>query len=583
MKKLIYIAAMLFTVAACDLYESPISSVGKDQLFASENGLKMYTYSFYEVLPGGSIASWGDYDYNYMNAYMGVREFLTDNYSPSKEGSWSWGTLRNINYFLDNNTNEAVDAKTRNNYSGIAKFWRAWFYFDKIVHYNDVPWIDHALDIDDELLHAGRDSRNTVAEHIYEDLQFAINNITEAKNSANATTVTSLVAAGLQSRFCLWEGTFRKYHGESDADKWLQRAAAAAKIVMDSNKYKIYNTGDKPYRELFVTAAPKTDEVMLASVFSIKENICNSMNRKSTVSTLGNTASPIRQFMNLYLKLDGTSYTDDPSYATDEFMHEFDGRDKRIGQTIRIPGTTRSDGAAYPDWMVTYTGYMGMKFCTDNATHDTQNNTGENNYIALRYAEVLLNYAEAKAELGTLTDAEWAQTIGAIRARAGITGGLDKKPTKVDKYLQETWFPKITDPVVLEVRRERMLELVWEKCPSCSCDIQRWAVGNLYGMKWQGIYVKEFNTYIDLDLDGTEDVFFYTDPSLKPAAKGHVAYVYVPLTIDKKQHWSVDTDGHTIIFDMMTDKVQFKDRMYFHPISVTDLALNPNLGQNPGY
>ena len=120
---------MFFTVAACDLYESPISSVGKDQLFASENGLKMYTYSFYDVLPGGNIASWGDYDYNYMNAYMGVRDFLTDDYDAHRESSWSWGTLRNINYFLDNNTNEAVDDKIRNNYNGIAKFWRAYFYF----------------------------------------------------------------------------------------------------------------------------------------------------------------------------------------------------------------------------------------------------------------------------------------------------------------------------------------------------------------------------------------------------------------------------------------------------------------------
>ena len=102
-------------------------------------------------------------------------------------------------------------------------------------------------------------------------------------------------------------------------------------------------------------------------------------------------------------------------------------------------------------------------------------------------------------------------------------------------------------------------------------------------MKWQGIYVKEFNTNIDLDLDGTPDVFFYTDPSLKPAAEGHVAYVYVPLTPDKTQHWSVDEDGHTIIFDMMADKIQWKDRMYFHPISVNDMALNPNLKQTPGY
>ena len=582
MKKLIFIAAALFAVAACDLYESPISSVGKDNLFASENGLKMYSYSFYDVLPGNSFAIWGDTDNNYMNAYMGVRDFYTDSYDATKEGKWSWGTLRNINYFLDNNKNEAVDAKTREHYNGIARFWRAVFYFDKIRRYGDVPWIDHALDIDDELLHGARDPRDVVAEHIYEDLEFAIANINETTNST-ATVVTKLVAAGMQSRFCLWEGTFRKYHKETGADKWLKRAEDAAKIVIDSGKYSIYTAGDKPYRELFTTKIPKTQEVMMATVYSLADNIGNNMNRKSTVSTLGTTASPIRQFMNLYLKLDGTPYTDDPSYKTDEFMHEFDGRDKRIGQTIRVPGTKRSNGPAYPDWMVTYTGYMGMKFCTDNETWDTSNDVCEQNYVYMRYAEILLNYAEAKAEQGTLTDTDWAMTVGAIRSRAGITGGLDSRPSKVDKYLQETWFPNITDPVILEVRRERMLELVWEDCPSPFADIQRWAIGPSLGMKWQGIYVKEFNTNIDLDLDGTPDVFFYTDPSLKPAAEGHVAYVYVPLTPDKTQHWSVDEDGHTIIFDMMADKIQWKDRMYFHPISVNDMALNPNLKQTPGY
>lgn len=581
MKKLIFFAAMLLTVAACDLYESPKSSVAKDNLFASESGLQMYTYSMYGVLPSGDWPTWGNTTENYMNAYQGVRTFYTMSYTPEQQGQWGWGTLRNINYFLDNNTNEAVAEDVRNNYNGIARFWRAYFYFDKIRTYNDVPWIDHALDIDDELLTAAQDPRNTVSEHIYEDLEFAINNIKEVTNGTG-TTVTKLVAAGLQSRFCLWEGTWRKYHGESDADKWLTRAATAAKIVMDSGKFSIYTAGDHPYRDLFVNVSPVLQEVMLARVFSQADGCVNGMNRRMTASTLGTPYSPVRQFMNLYLKLDGSSYTDDPSYLTDEFMHEFDGRDKRIAQTIRVPGTIRSTGPAYPDWQVTFTGYMGMKFCTDDVDLDGKY-MNENNYVFMRYAEILLNYAEAKAELGQLTDADWAATVGVLRARGGITGGLSSKPTKVDTYLQQTWFANITDPVVLEVRRERMIELVYEDCPSPHADLQRWAIGPSLGMKWQGIYVKEFNTEIDLDLDGTPDVFFYTDPSLKPAVPvGHVVYQYVPLT-KGDSHWTVDTDGHTIIFGMKDEKIQWNDRMYFHPISTNDIALNPNLKQNPGY
>lgn len=74
----------------------------------------------------------------------------------------------------------------------------------------------------------------------------------------------------------------------------------------------------------------------------------------------------------------------------------------------------------------------------------------------------MLNYAEAKAELGTLTDDDWANTIGVLRARAGITAGLNAKPSKVDRYVQETYFPDITDATILEVRRERSVELALE-------------------------------------------------------------------------------------------------------------------------
>ena len=220
---------------------------------------------------------------------------------------------------------------------------------------------------------------------------------------------------------------------------------------------------------------------------------------------------------------------------------------------------------------------MGMKFCTDDANLDGMY-SNENNYIWMRYAEVLLNYAEAKAELGTLTDSDWAETIGKLRARGGITGGLDAKPTTVDKYLQETFFPEINDPTILEVRRERLIELVWEATPSSFADVQRWKVGPLLGIKWQGIYVKEFDTNIDLDLDGTPDVYFYTGD--KPTPEGHVVYVDM-----KNSNWSVDTDGHTILFtpDNKFMSSDWVDKAYFHPISTNDLALNPNLGQNPGY
>lgn len=581
MKKYLYIAAAALSLVGCDMKENPKAQVDKDALFASEQGLAMYCNSFYDVMPGGGMATWGNTSENVINAYQGVRTFFTSSFTASMEGKWSWGTLRNINYFIDNNTDESVSEKVRNNYTGIAKFWRAVFYFDKIRTYNDVPWIDHTLDVDDDLLMAPRDKRNTVAEKIYEDLQFAITNITEKKN-ASGTMVSSLVAAGMQSRFCLWEGTFRKYHGESDADKWLQRAADAAEIVMNSGSYKLYTTGAHPYRDLFVSVKPITEEVMLATEFNSSMGIVNGENRRMTAATLGNAFAPIRQYMNLFLNLDGTSYTDDEAYKTMPFNKEFDGRDKRIGQIIRVPGTTRSTGRVAPDWQVTYTGYMGLKFCNDNVNMDGQY-ISDQNYVFMRYAEILLNYAEAKAELKTLTDEDWAKTIGQLRARGGITSGINTKPSKVDTYLQSTFFPNVSDPVVLEVRRERMIELVWEDCPTPFADTQRWKVGDLFGIKWQGIYVENFDEDIDLDNDGKPDVHFWTVS--KPAeAKPGVVYQEVSLTGENGKLWKVDTDGHTLIFTGGATPIQWNDRSYFHPVSANDIALNPNLApQNPGY
>lgn len=83
-----------------------------------------------------------------------------------------------------------------------------------------------------------------------------------------------------------------------------------------------------------------------------------------------------------------------------------------------------------------------------------------------------MNYAEAKAELGQLTDSDWANTVGELRDRAGITGGLSSKPTTIDPYLQTVYFPEISDPALLEIRRERGIELVYEGLRMA--DLIRW-------------------------------------------------------------------------------------------------------------
>ena len=148
------------------------------------------------------------------------------------------------------------------------------------------------------------------------------------------------------------------------------------------------------------------------------------------------------------------------------FIHEMANRDARLYQTIRTPGYTRTNNGAPSSGApvfssYTYTGYQPIKWCLQDQYYDqAANNT--NSICLMRYAEILLNYAEAREELGQLTDADWAITVGALRARAGITGGLSTRPTGIDTYLQSTYFPDISDPILLEIRRERGIELALE-------------------------------------------------------------------------------------------------------------------------
>jgi hypothetical protein len=217
---------------------------------------------------------------------------------------------------------------------------------------------------------------------------------------------------------------------------------------------------------------------------------------------------------------------------------------------------------------------MPIKWSLDDTRFDG-GNLNNNAVSIFRYAEVLLNYAEAKAELGTMTDAEWALTIGALRKRAGITGGLTTKPTVVDNYLKTVYFPGITDPVILEVRRDRGIELAMEGFRFY--DIVRWKRGELMEMVWNGIYVPALNTPLDLNEDNIPDVaFFKTMPS--PAVPG-VTYINVSST--SSYRLTNDTFGELTWLTNIPRK--WEDKLYYYPIPKADMTANKNLVQNPGW
>ncbi len=478
-----------------------------------------------------------------------------------------------------------MPADVRAHYTGLARFFRAYFYFEKVKKFGDVPWIGKPLDVDDPALYNARDPRALVMDSVLADIDFACANM-RAQVDATRSTITRDVAFGLKSRICLFEGTFRKYHTQLNlagtAAAWLTNAAASAKVLIDKKTYSI-NTAGGPgnsYRLVFTSPAPLASEVLLASTADLALNALHDANWWWTSGTYGAKASFTRTFINTYLNIDGTPFTNNPAYPTMLFKDEVKNRDLRLKQTIRSGDYKRLNGgvqvAAPPVFSYTFTGYQPIKWTLDDMYYDTRD-LNINSVALMRYAEILLNYAEAKAELNSLTDAEWATTIGLLRARGGITGGLNTKPTVADPYLVANYFPGISDPTILEVRRERGIELSLEGLRFS--DILRWKRGPLMQMEWNGFYVPALNTPMDLNEDGVLDVAFWS--GTKPAAVAGVTYVDVSPVVTNSQRLKNGTSGELTWMNEISRK--WNDKQYFYPIPQTDLLKNPKLGQNPGW
>jgi hypothetical protein len=212
-----------------------------------------------------------------------------------------------------------------------------------------------------------------------------------------------------------------------------------------------------------------------------------------------------------------------------------------------------------------------LKFTTDDKSLDgVQGNF--NSIPRMRYAEVLLNYAEAKAELGSFTTDDWDKTIGLLRKRAGITDL--SMPTSIDTYLQLNFFNDINSIPILEIRRERGIELAGEGFRYD--DLKRWKKGELLEKEYDGMYVSEMNKLMDLNEDGTPDVTF-VDQMPSSTVPG-VVYVVVDNAAIKLS----EGNKGRIIWRANIERA-YPEKKYYAPIPYNELILNKNLMQNDGW
>ena len=547
----ILVAVTLLTVSCNDYLDRfPKDSFSEPTFFKTENDLIYYANQFYGSLPVQRM----DNDNNSDNMVpQNINTFLAGTYTvPGSGGGWAsgdWANIRSCNYFLEHYSRAETSFKER--YAGEVRFFRALFYWYKVVNFGDVPLLLKALDDNSEELYGPREKREKVMDEVVlEDLKFAVANLPE-KNQAAAGRLHKDAARALMSRICLWEGTYRKYRNIEGADTYLDACVKASEELMDAG-YDIYSTGntDEDYRNLFIQKDLRSNPEAIFYRAYITDKNTHNYTRQASENNTGMS----KDFVDSYLFLDDGKPIGLTSHPYDDSTpaKECEGRDPRYTQTIATPGFIMT----LPDLAVnlpaigtsrTSTGYWNIKGRSSDLAQFNADKSDLDLFI-FRYAEVLLNYAEAKYELtGSLTIAELDKSINLIRDRVGmphLTTNPDADPNAVN-------YGYTVAPLLYEIRRERRIELVGEGVRFN--DIIRWKAGKL---------IEGVKTIRGMKL--TDELRSqYADPS-------------------SLNNIAVDDDYYIIVYPSIATTRKWNDKSYLYPLP-TDEKDRCHYEQNPGW
>jgi len=567
--------ALAVTQTACNddfMDRTPLDALSPQTYFKTESELSSYITGLYSYIPSTSIytddQTSDNIDQKVQNLTVAGQITV-----PTTGGGWSFTFLRSVNFYLENSKKANVAPEVAAHYAGIARLFRAWFYHDMVKRFGDVPWYGNTLEPGDTAIFKPRDPRNVVMDSVLADLNYAVANI---RDIGSIEQIDKWAALALKARITLHEGTYRRYHGIDDGQAWLREAAGAARQVIDSHLFKLYTTGHPTtdYRDLFLQDPANPSEVILSRAFDKTQGIVHNTNANALTGTLG-TPSVTKSLVDTYLMRDGTPFTSLPGHDTLAFYEETQNRDPRLAQTLRTPGYTRIDKPTVvlaPDFNVSGTGYQPIKFVTGTSSDAFDN--GQNDLPVIRYGEVLLIYAEAKAELGELTQADLDISINLLRDRVGMPH-MNLATLTVDAVLAAD-YPNVGGAqaaAILEIRRERRVELVLEG--RRYDDLMRWKAGPLLARPFQGMYFPHTGD-IDMDHNGMIDIsIVQTDP---PSRAPGVQYLLLGsvFTLTGGDHGKVVMHPNVI-------KVFDENKNYLFPIPSTELVLNPKLVQNPGW
>ena len=592
------VVAILATVSCNDdfLDRQPLDEIRSEVFWNTENDLIVYNNGYYHLArTEDNVPMLMGHDEAFDSQSRGIwhTDGFSDNTAPRhtrhdrfqrvragkhlvpENPEWfgykGWNFLRAINIGLANydkveipNRGAITGEEIRNYYVGEARLLRGWFYADKVSKFGNVQWVDRELDInDDEILYGERDDREFVMDKVLEDINFAVDNMPDDWKDGSAPGRLNRWAALLvKSRICLFEGTWRKYHGGNNPDIWLQESVDAALELMQNGPYSLYSTGNPStdYNAIHrMTDLSGVSEVIYWRRYELGI-FTNHVQNYHRDYVGGATKDMVED----YLCTDGLPITLSPLYLGDEvYENIWENRDPRLRQTILHPadqaiynyGNIPPDKVSYPliqgmpnAGIKSTTGYHIIKVYENTAAYATYN-TSTTPAIVLRYAEALLNYAEAKVELGTHTQADLDMSVNLLRDRVGMPH-MNVASVPVDpRYAADD-----VSPLIVEIRRERRIELFMEGFRYD--DLRRWKQGKKledkdYGMRWDEANRTRF------DPEGKA--------TIKTSEINGVAYLDV----------YAGTDYAQPVFD--------ESKHYLWPLPLSALSQNPNLGQNPGW
>lgn len=572
----IYILISIFFLrifSSCSIDTAPETSISDANFWNTTADLRLAANYFYTTLPGLTTGDTTQDNWS-TDGYPGASaNNISDGsrVAPAVDENYTYYDIYQANNVIEKSAQvlaNGADEVEVNWYVGEARFFRAMYYFEMFERFGGVPLITLTMGVDDPELYVGRASRDSILQLIYDDLDFAIS-VLRTADELNAAgeygRISNTGALAFKSRVALFEGTRAKYHGYGDYQAHLNIAKESAEAVINSGAHALFSqpqTGENgeqlndAYFNLFQLAGEGRAN---------RENIiirAYGIDRETPVSSIAvqryyesNTILPTQNFVNNYLMADGLPIDISPIYqAPDETTTHasyFDKKDPRMGFTIFKRGDEFITSGNYTLPNPTSQGsgfgirkYANVEFWNLQASYIDR--------PVLRYAEVLLNYAEAIYELnGAITDQELNNSINLLRARLPqVNIGSSSDPQYVS-------MPALTNAFVTEhgldmleeIRRERHVELAFEGFSYW--DLLRWKTAEIELPK---------------TLNGS---YFFTE---------YITGASVP--------WSATTnvdENNYIILQPATLRQFDPAKDYLWPLPTNELAKNPALEQNPGW